>query len=108
MKPAEYHPYAAHQIPPVQSEDGLCTIAVAAGEVMETKGPIQQSFLLNAAFVYGNQGGKLNCVFPASQTVILYLLDGKIEVPGYGIVEKHNALLFDNSAQAIEVVFKTD
>ncbi len=108
MKPAEYHPYAAHQIPKVQSDDGKCTLAVAAGEVMGTKGPIHQTFPLNAAFVYGNQGGKVTCAFPAAQTVILYLLDGEIEIPGYGFVEKHNALLFDHSAEAIEVVFKTD
>jgi hypothetical protein len=108
MKPAEYHPYAAHQIPQVQSDDGKCTLAVAAGEVLETKGPIQQTFPLNAAFVHGAEGGKLEASFPQSQTVIFYLLEGEIEIPGYGIVEKHNALLFDNSAQAIEVVFKTD
>jgi hypothetical protein len=108
MKPAEYHPYAAHQIPQVQSEDGKCTSAVAAGEIMGSKGPIQQTFPLNAAFVYGKSGGKLTCTFPAAQTVILYLLDGEIEIPGYGFVVKHNALLFDHSAEAIEVVFKTD
>jgi len=107
MKPAEYHPYAAHQIPQVQSEDGKCTSAVAAGEIMGSKGPIQQTFPLNAAFVYGKSGGKLTCTFPAAQTVILYLLDGEIEIPGYGFVVKHNALLFDHSADAIEVVFKT-
>jgi redox-sensitive bicupin YhaK (pirin superfamily) len=108
MKPAEYHPYAAHQIPQVQNDDGKCTLAVAAGEIMGTKGPIQQTFPLNAAFVYGNPGGKISCAFPSSQTVILYLLDGEVEIRGYGFVEKHNALLFDNSADALEVVFKTD
>jgi redox-sensitive bicupin YhaK (pirin superfamily) len=108
MKPAEYHPYAAHQIPQVQNDDGKCTIAVAAGEIMGTKGPIQQTFPLNAAFVYGNLGGKLTCEFPAVQNVVLYVLDGEIEIPGYGFVEKHNALLFDHSAEAIEVIFKKE
>ncbi|MFN5371354.1 MAG: pirin family protein [Bacteroidia bacterium] len=108
MKPAEYHPYAAHQIPQVQNDDGKCTIAVAAGEIMGTKGPIQQTFPLNAAFVYGHLGGKLTCEFPAVQNVVLYVLDGEIEIPGYGFVEKHNALLFDHSAEAIEVFFKKE
>jgi redox-sensitive bicupin YhaK (pirin superfamily) len=108
MKPAEYHPYAAHQIPTVQTDDGKCTIAVAAGEIGGVKGPIQQTFALNAAFVHGTEGGKLVSSFPASQTVIFYLLSGEIEVHGYGKVEKHNALLFDNSADTIQLHFNTD
>jgi redox-sensitive bicupin YhaK (pirin superfamily) len=106
MKPAEYHPYAAQQIPVIQGKDGKCTIAVAAGEVMETKGPIQQTFPLNAAFINGSEGGKLEASFPHSQTVIFYLLDGDVDVSGYGSIEKHNALLFDNSATTIEIIFK--
>ena len=108
MKPAAYHPYAAHQIPTVQTDDGKCTIAVAAGEIGGVKGPIQQTFALNAAFVHGTEGGKLVSSFPASQTVIFYLLSGEIEVHGYGKVEKHNALLFDNSADTIQLHFNTD
>ena len=107
MKAAEYHPYTAAQIPSLQSADGKCTLAVAAGEVMETKGPIQQSFALNAAFVYGTEGGKLEATFPESLTVIFYLLEGEVEIADYGFVEQHNALLFDNSEQAIEIIFKT-
>jgi redox-sensitive bicupin YhaK (pirin superfamily) len=80
MKPAEYHPYSASQIPSFQSTDGKCTLAVAAGEVMETTGPIQQNFNLNAAFVYGGEDGKMEVSFPESQTVIFYLLQGEVEV----------------------------
>jgi hypothetical protein len=108
MKPAEYYPYSAEQIPSIQSADGKCTVAVAAGEVMGTKGPIQQSSPLNAAFIHGNSGGIIKTSFPIDETVIFYLLDGEIEISGYGSVEKHNALLFDNSAEAIEFVFKIE
>jgi redox-sensitive bicupin YhaK (pirin superfamily) len=106
MKPAEYYPFSSHQIPRVTTNDGNCIIAVAAGEVLGTKGPIQHSFALNAAFVHGVEGGKLEVSFPESQTVIFYLLDGEIEVPEYGPVEKYNALLFDNAEKVIELVFK--
>jgi quercetin 2,3-dioxygenase len=101
MDEPTYFPIHAHEVPEKISNDGLVTVRVFAGEVLGVKGKIPTLTTVNAATVVAKQRGKISFEFPHHHNVLLYLLDGKISIQGYGLTEGHHAVAFKKDGDGI-------
>ncbi len=101
MDPPTYFPLQAGDVPSTQSEDGLVTIHVFAGEVLGVKGKIPTLSPVNAATLVAKKSGKFSISLSANHNVLMYLLDGKITLDGYGVVDGLNALVFKQDGEGI-------
>lgn len=96
-----YVPVEAGQAPEVKSEDGMVTGSVFAGEVLGRKGPVPTHTPINAATFVFKKGGELNVPLPDNHNVLIYLLDGKLNLPGYGFAEGLHLVVYNNDGSGI-------
>ncbi len=101
MDQPQYIPVTAAEAAVYISEDGLAKVNVFSGELLNAKGKINPLSPVNAATVYIKKGGKLSIPVPADHQVFMYLLDGKISVANYGLVEAKNTVVFSNDGEGI-------
>ncbi|HEY5825672.1 MAG TPA: pirin family protein [Cyclobacteriaceae bacterium] len=96
-----YFPLSAGEAPEVISEDGKVKTRIFSGEVLGKKGPIPSHTEVNAATLELKKGGKISIPLPANHSAVIYLLDGKLNVEGYGLAEGLHAVLFKNDGEGI-------
>lgn len=101
MDAPAYFPLAAQDVPQSQTDDGKVLLKVFSGEVAGLKGPIPSHTEVNAATVELKKGGKLSASLPADHNAVIYLLDGKLSVDGYGLAEGHHAVFFKKDGEGI-------
>jgi len=101
MDQPAYFPLQANEIPNKTSSDGSVTINVFAGTIDGVKGPIPSLSPVNAATIVARQEGKVSLLLPASHHALMYLLDGKIKLDGYGLVEGLHAVVFKQDGEGI-------
>jgi redox-sensitive bicupin YhaK (pirin superfamily) len=99
MDQPEYIPLASGDVP--QSISGSVTLKVFSGEVAGLKGPIPSHTEVNAATLELKKGGKFSTTLPVGHNVVIYLLDGKLNIDGYGLTEGLNAVLFKKDGDGI-------
>lgn len=107
MDQPSYFPIQADEVPLIVSSDGLVTLNVFSGKLNDVKGKIPSLSPVNAGTFVARQNGKLSVELPATHNALLYLLDGKIILDGYGLVEGLHAVVLKNdgdgfSFQALE------
>jgi len=103
MDPPAYFPVAAGDAPIFADKDGKVIGRVFSGEVMGTKGPIPSHTNVNASTIEFRKGGKIEIPIPSSHNAIIYLLDGKLNVSGFGMVEGLHLVHFKNDGDAISL-----
>jgi len=86
-----------------KSEDGKVTGRVFSGEVLGIKGPIPSHTEVNAATFELKKGGKISVELPDHHNAIIYLLDGKLTVDGFGLVEGLHVVMFKNDGEGVGV-----
>lgn len=101
MDTPAYYPYSKEQLPRYEDASGLWKASVVSGNLLGMKGPIPTHTEVNSAMLEVESGAQVRIEIPEDHTTILYLLDGKIDLPQYGPAEGHNALLFKNDGDAI-------
>ena len=101
MDQPEYFSLQADTVPNFKSADGLVTLNVVAGEVLGVKGLIIPKTPVNAATLMMSKGGKIEIPLPDDHNAFLYLLEGKINISGYGLTEALNAAIFGNDGDGI-------
>ena len=106
MDQPAYFPLASKDAPQRTSDNVV--LKVFSGEIDGLKGPIPSYTEVNAATVELKKGGKFSATLPADHNVVIYLLDGKLnldgygpEKPGTGLVEGLNAVLFKKDGEGI-------
>jgi redox-sensitive bicupin YhaK (pirin superfamily) len=67
----------------------------------DKKGKIPTLSPVNSATIDAQAGAEVKVDLPENHTTILYLLDGEIEILGYGSAEMHHAVLFKNDGDCI-------
>lgn len=100
MDQPSYFPLEGDKVPTAISEDNKVTIRVFTGEVQGLKGPIPSPTEVNAATLYFAQGGRVSIRLPEHHNAIAYLLDGKLTVDGFGLVEGLHAIHLNNDGEA--------
>lgn len=103
MDQPTYFPVEAENVPQKASDDGLITVRVFSGEVLGVQGPVPSQAKVNAATLMIASGGKLSIPLPESHNVALYLLDGKLNINGFGLVEGLHLIHFKNDGEGISL-----
>lgn len=98
-----YFPIAADDVPVAYSDDKKVRVNVFAGEILNKKGPAPSQAEVNAATLELKTGGKIFIPLPANHHVVLYLLDGKLSLSGFGMTEGLHAVMYKNDGDGIEV-----
>lgn len=101
MDQPAYFPLQASETPKFVSENKLVTVNVVSGELLGVKGPIPSTSPVNAATVEIKKGGYIEIPLPFLHNAFIYLLDGKLTIDGYGLVEALNAVVFAKDGDAI-------
>jgi hypothetical protein len=96
MDQPAYFPLEADKVPATFSEDKKVAVRVFSGEVLGMKGPIPAPSEVNAATLTFEEGGRIEIPLPSHHQAMLYLLDGKITVDGFGLVEGLHLIHFNN------------
>jgi redox-sensitive bicupin YhaK (pirin superfamily) len=65
------------------------------------KGPIPSQAIVNAATLEIKQGGELSIPIPQNHNALIYLLDGKLTVEGFGLVEGLHIVRFKNDGEGV-------
>jgi quercetin 2,3-dioxygenase len=101
MDQPEYFPLQEKDIPRFVSEDKLTTVNVVSGELLGIKGPVPTKTAVNAATIYLRKGAQIAIPLPEHHNSFLYLLDGKINIAGYGLTEGLHAAVFANDGDGV-------
>ena len=101
MDQPEYFPLQKEEIPSFVTNDGLVTLNVIAGNLLQLKGPIQPKSSVNAATLILKKGANVTVDLPPHHNAFIYALDGKINLGGYGLMEGLLAAVFDRDGDAI-------
>jgi redox-sensitive bicupin YhaK (pirin superfamily) len=101
MDQPAYFPLAAEEAPTSTLDGENVTLKVFSGEVAGLKGPIPSHTEVNAATLDVKKGGKVSVALPAYHNVVIYLLDGKLTIDGYGIAEGLHAVFFKKDGDGV-------
>ncbi len=96
-----YFPLKAEEIAGVQSEDQLVLLKVVAGNLSGQKGRIPTLSEVNAATLTFRKNGRISVPVPPRHNAVLYLLNGKLNIDGYGMVDQLNAVVFEQDGAGI-------
>lgn len=103
MDQPTYFPLASADVPSIKSDDGLITFRIFSGELLGVKGPVPSKAVVNAATAEFKSGGKISIPLPSQHNVMLYLLDGKLNVDGFGMVDELHLIQFNNDGDGISL-----
>ncbi|MFZ6011791.1 MAG: pirin family protein [Bacteroidota bacterium] len=103
MDQPQYFPLAAEDVPGVESDDGKVVMKVFAGELGELKGKIPSHSPVNAATLSMLKEGSIEIGLPREHNAFIYLLDGKITLEGFGLVEGLHIAAFKNDGDSIKI-----
>ena len=101
MDQPAYYPLSAEHVPVFLSEDKKVNVKVFSGEVAGIKGPIPSQALVNAATMKIKKEGRISISIPVDHNALIYLLDGKLKVEGFGMVEELHLVHFKNDGEGI-------
>ncbi|QOI97085.1 MAG: pirin family protein [Flammeovirgaceae bacterium] len=96
-----YFAIKAEEVPSFRSDDGNVKVNVFAGDISGTKGPAPSQTAVNAATLEFTKGGTVSIPLPANHNALIYLLDGKLSVEGFGLVEGLHVVHFKNDGDGI-------
>jgi len=103
MDQPAYFPLSAEDAPTYTSADEKVKARIFSGEVLGVKGPIPSHTKENAATIEFKKGGKISVELPVSHNALVYLLDGKLTLEGFGLIDGLNAIVFKNDGDGISL-----
>lgn len=98
-----YFPVAAEEVPETLSPDKLITIRLFAGELMDKKGPAPSQTEVIAATMLIEPHGRVEIPLPREHNVMLYLLDGEVNIEDYGRTEGLHLVVFNTDGDGITI-----
>jgi hypothetical protein len=101
MDQPAYYPVAANDVPSKMLDNGNAEFRLFAGQLMGLSGSIPTSFPVNAATIAARKDARVEVAIPAGHNAMIYLLDGKVTIDGYGVTEGLHAVLFKDDGEGI-------
>ncbi len=98
-----YFPLSAEDAPTYEGDDEKVKVRIFSGELLGVKGPIPSHTDVNTATIEFKKGGKISVELPTSHNALLYLLDGKLTLEGFGLVDGLNAIVFKKDGDGITI-----
>lgn len=106
MTPPSYSYVPADAMTVFLSEDKKISNKLIAGNYGKLKGKVIPQSELLVIWGQGDPNGTQNLSIPKGFSSMLYLIKGKINLKGFGLVEHENLATFDHEGDAIEMTFK--
>lgn len=103
MDQPAYFPISAQDVPAKKSDDDKVTVNVFSGEVLNVKGPVPSQAVVNAATLEFKKDGKISIPIPTDHNALIYLLDGQLNVAGFGLVEGLHLVHFKSDGYGISI-----
>jgi len=101
MMQPRYQAPKLKDIPKLTPKSGKGSIAVYAGQINESTGPVETQIPLSAASICLEDGATASLQVLEGQTTFIYLLDGQIRLEGHGLIDKYNLVLFETEGTQI-------
>lgn len=101
MDPPMYFPVPAESVPEILSADQKVKVRVFAGELLGKKGPAPSQTEVIASTLTIQPEGRLEIPLPPNHNVLLYLLDGELNIVDYGKTEGLHLLVFNPDGEGI-------
>jgi quercetin 2,3-dioxygenase len=101
MDQPTYFPVQAEAIPLMEQDEGRVKIHVVAGSLFGKTGPVPVQHPVIAATMEMKAAGKTVIELPEAHNAFIYILNGKLNIEGYGIADGLNAVKFANDGQMI-------
>lgn len=89
-----YYPVQAEDAPTALLDEGRVVVNVFAGSILGVTGKVPALTPVNAATMQVRKGSRIEVPLPPNHHVFIYLLDGKVKVDGFGMVEGNHVVLF--------------
>lgn len=106
MDQPEYLPLLAENTPEVTGEG--VKVQVIAGEFEGIKGPVKTLSPVLALRLQLQEGASYTFRIPSDYNAFLYLLDGALQVAGFGLVDGLHQVVFNQDGESITVTAKKD
>lgn len=106
MDQPEYTPLTNEETPVIES-DGV-TVQVVAGEFEGVRGPVSAKSPVLALRLELKAGASCSLPLPEDYNAFLYLLDGALQLAGYGLVEGLHQVVFKLDGEGVEIKAKED
>lgn len=103
MEEPSYQAITAEDTPVFTSIDEKAVLKLVCGEFEGKRGPVSTYTPVIALTCYFKEGSSYQIPLPASYSAFCYLLDGKLEIAGYGMIEANNLVAFDNDGEGISI-----
>ena len=101
MDQPAYFPLASGEVPSQSIDEGNVLLKVFSGELLDLKGPIPSNTEVNAATIEIKKNGSISIPLPEDHNAFIYLLDGKVNIDGFGMVEGLNLAFFKNDGDGL-------
>jgi quercetin 2,3-dioxygenase len=98
-----YFPVQAEETGKLITDEEKVTLSVVAGEILNVKGPVPAVTNVNAGTITMKKGGKVYIPVSKDFNTLIYLLDGKLNLEGYGLTEALNAVIFSKDGEGISL-----
>ena len=98
-----YQPVSAGDTPILTSADGLTQINVIAGKINDVQGPINTLSPVNTFTVTMQKTAKYFFSIPSNHNAFIYIMEGKVQVTGDGVVDAKYAAVFNLDGEGFEL-----
>ncbi|HEX5172129.1 MAG TPA: pirin family protein [Cyclobacteriaceae bacterium] len=96
-----YYPLPIDRITKVQADDGRIVVNVVAGELLGGMGSVPTYSPVNAATIEAKKNGKIFIPIPPDHSAFIYLLDGKLKIDDYGLIDPLNVANFNRDGEGV-------
>jgi len=101
MKQPRYQAVHADDMPALKTAQGEGTTSLVSGEFRGIEAPVQPGWPIIAMKCEWQKDASDSIELPENYNAFIYLLDGKMQVEGFGMVEGLNAVQFHNDGEVI-------
>lgn len=101
-----YIPLQASDTPTIRQEG--VEVQLVAGELDGVRGPVRAKSPILAMRLELKAGASYSIPIPAAFNAFLYLLDGAVQIAGYGLVEGLHQAVFNKDGEGISITAKED
>lgn len=101
MDQPEYFPLQKDDIPSLITDDGLGIVNVISGSLFGLDGPIRPKTPVIAATLLLSSHARISVDLPQELNAFIYLLDGRINLGGFGLTDGLHAAVFNSDGDGI-------
>ncbi|MBS1488035.1 MAG: pirin family protein [Bacteroidetes bacterium] len=108
MDQPAYFAVQAEEVPTTTSDDRKVTVNVFSGDLVGLHGLVPSQTIVNAATLSLVKDGKISVPLPPHHNAFIYLLDGELNIEGYGLAEALHLVHFKNDGDGISFSARKD